>query len=91
MKTGPWVRIMISSVVGCIALLAVLMFTGCAGGILKGDQCDKSQERSFGVLSALLTTVMGLAIKLDALEPAETASRNQTAKTRSATPRRPKV
>lgn len=69
MKTGPWVRIMISSVVSTIALCAVLLFTGCSLGLLQGKQCEDGQDRAFGVLTGLLTTVMGLAIKLDALEP----------------------
>ena len=71
MKTGAWVRTMISGVVGSIALCAVLLFAGCSTQVLKGDQCKDSHERAFAVLTALLTTVMGLAIKLDALdEPA---------------------
>jgi len=68
MKTGPWVKTLISSVVGSIALCAVLLFSGCSLGFLKGEQCKDGQERAFAVLTALLTTVMGLAIKLDALD-----------------------
>ena len=71
MKTGVWVRTMISGVVGSIALCAVLLFSGCTFGLLGGKQCENGQERAFGVLTALLTTVMGLAIKLDALDEPE--------------------
>ena len=71
MRTGTWVRTMISSVVGSIALCAVLLFSGCTFGFLNGKQCENGQERAFGVLTALLTTVMGLAIKLDALDEPE--------------------
>ena len=71
MKTGVWVRTMISGVVGSIALCAVLLFGGCTFGLLGGKQCENGQERAFGVLTALLTTVMGLAIKLDALDEPE--------------------
>ena len=71
MRTGAWVRTMISGVVGSIALCAVLLFAGCSTQVLKGDQCKDSHERAFAVLTALLTTVMGLAIKLDALDEPE--------------------
>lgn len=71
MKTGVWVRTMISGVVGSIALCAVLLFSGCTFGFLGGKQCENGQERAFAVLTALLTTVMGLAIKLDALDEPE--------------------
>ena len=78
MKTGPWVRIMISSVVGTIALCAVLLFTGCSLGLLQGKQCEDGQDRAFGVLTGLLTTVMGLAIKLEALEEEKPPTRRVT-------------
>lgn len=71
MKTGAWVRIMISGVVGSIALCAVLLFTGCTFGFLGDKQCENGQERAFGVLTALLTTVLGLGMKLDALDEPE--------------------
>ena len=71
MKTGPWVKTMISGVVGSIALCAVMLFSGCSFGFLNGKQCENGQERAFGVLTGLLTTVMGLAIKLDALDEPE--------------------
>lgn len=74
-NTGGWVKTMITGVVVSIALCAVLLFAGCSFGVLKGDQCDNAQERAFGVLTALLTTVMGLAIKLDALDESEAKKR----------------
>lgn len=80
--SGAWVRTMIGGVVGSIALCAVLLFAGCSIGALKGEQCEDGQDRAFGVLTALLTSVMGLAIKLDALDepkvkkaPSRTAER----------------
>lgn len=71
MTTGRWVKTMITGVVTSIALCAVLLFAGCSFGFLHGQQCKNGQERAFGVLTALLTTVMGLAIKLDALDETE--------------------
>ena len=68
MNDARWVKRMITGVVLSIAGCAVVLFTGCSVGVLKGDQCDNGQERAFGVLTALLTTVMGLAVKLDALD-----------------------
>ena len=62
---------MISGVVGSIALCAVLLFAGCSTQVLKGDQCKDSSERAFAVLTTLLSTIMGLAIKLDALDEPE--------------------
>lgn len=76
MKTGVWVRTMISGVVGSIAICAVLLFSGCTFGFLNGKQCENGQERAFSVLTALLTTVLGLGMKLDALdEPTPKAPR----------------
>ena len=37
---------LISGVVLSIAQAAVILFTGCSVGVLKGDQCDNGQERS---------------------------------------------
>ena len=71
MNTGVWVRTMISGVVGSIALCAVLLFSGCTFGFLGGKQCENGQERAFAVLTALLTTVLGLGMKLDALDEPE--------------------
>lgn len=71
MKTGVWIRTLISGVVGSIALCAVLLFAGCSTQTIKGDQCKDSHERAFAVLTALLSTCMGLAIKLDALDEPE--------------------
>ena len=68
MNTGLWVKTLISGVVATIALCAALLFVGCTAGLVKGDQCKDGQERALAVLTGLLTTVMGLAIKLDALE-----------------------
>ena len=84
MKTGPWVKGMITSVVGCIAICAVLLFAGCSIGFLHGEQCKDGQERAFVVLTSLLTTVMGLAIKLDALD--EPAGSKEVKPTRRVTP-----
>ena len=75
MKTGPWVKTLISGVVGSIALCAVFLFAGCTTGAIKGGQCDSAQDRSLAVLTGLLTTVMGLAIKLEALEDPKTPTR----------------
>ena len=69
MGAGPWVKSMIAGVVACTALCAVFLFAGCASGALKAEQCNNSQETALGVLTGLLTTVMGLAVKLDALDP----------------------
>jgi len=63
-----WVKQLITGVVTCTALCAVALFGGCATGVLAEDRCEGSQERAFGVLSGLLTTVLSLAVKLDALE-----------------------
>ena len=68
MKTCIWVKTMISGVVSTIALCALLLFVGCTSGVVKGDQCEDGQERALGVLTGLLTTCMGLAIKMDALD-----------------------
>ena len=78
MKTGIWVKTLISGVVGSIALCAVLLFVGCTSGVVKGDQCEDGQERALAVLTGLLTTVMGLAIKLDALEEPKPPTRRVT-------------
>lgn len=66
---------MITGVVMSIAACAVILFSGCSIGALKGDQCEDGQERAFGVLTALLTTVMGLAVKLDALDEPKGSAR----------------
>ena len=68
MKTGTWVKTLISGVVATIALCASLLFVGCTAGVVTGEQCKDGQERALAVLTGLLTTVMGLAIKLEALE-----------------------
>ena len=78
MKTGPWVKSMISGVVVAIAACAVLLFAGCSFGALHREQCENGQERALGVLTALLTTVMGLAIKLDALDETEPKTYKRT-------------
>ena len=72
MKTGIWIRTLISGVVGSIALCAVLLFAGCSTQTIKGEQCKDNHDRTFAVLTALLSTCMGLAIKLDALDEPET-------------------
>lgn len=66
--SGAWVKRLITGVVMAIAACAVLLFAGCSTGALQGKQCDDGQDRAFAVLSGLLTTVMGLAIKLEALD-----------------------
>ena len=66
--TGNWVKRLITGVVVATAACAVLLFAGCSTGAWTSDQCDDGQDRAFGVLSGLLTTVMGLAIRLDALD-----------------------
>ena len=68
MGTALWVKRLLSGVVVSIAACAVFLFGGCSTGALKGEQCENGQERAFSVLTALLTTVMGLAVKLDALD-----------------------
>ncbi|WP_188020754.1 hypothetical protein [Synechococcus sp. RS9907] len=68
--TGNWVKRLITGVVVATAACAVLLFAGCSTGAWTSDQCDDGQDRAFGVLSGLLTTVMGLAIRLDALDDA---------------------
>lgn len=68
MTDTKWVKWMISGVVATIGACAITLFVGCSTGALKGEQCDDGQERAFGVLTALLTTVMGLAVKLEALD-----------------------
>ena len=65
---GSWVKRLISGVVVATAGCAVLLFTGCSTGALSGQQCEDGQDRAFTVLGGLLTTVMSLAIKLDALD-----------------------
>lgn len=65
---GAWVKRLITGVVLSIASCAVLLFAGCSIGALEEKQCEEGQDKAFGVLTALLTTVMGLAVKLDALE-----------------------
>ncbi len=65
---GQWVKRLITGVVVATAACAVLLFAGCSVGLLQGKQCEDGQERVCAVLGGLLTTVMGLAIKLEALD-----------------------
>jgi hypothetical protein len=74
---GQWVKRLITGVVVATASCAVLLFAGCSVGALQGKQCDDGQERAFEVLGGLLTTVMGLAIKLEALDGPSAADREK--------------
>lgn len=78
MTDARWVKQLITGVVLSIAVCAVALFAGCATGGLQGDQCKGGQDRAFAVLTGLLTTVMGLAVKLDALDDKPAQKRQRT-------------
>jgi len=69
---GAWVKRMIAGVVATTAACAVMLFLGCSTGRLSDKSCDDGIDRSFAILTALLTTVMSLGVKMDALDEAPT-------------------
>ncbi len=62
------IRILIAGIVSAIAGLALVTALGCSSGLLNGKECEGATGRAYGVLTSLLTTVIGLSVKLDALE-----------------------
>lgn len=78
-------RNLIAGVVATIATLAVLTAGGCSTGVLKGKSCDGAQDKAFAVLGTMLTTLLGLAVKLDALDEPKVKQPTR----RASTPDRP--
>lgn len=68
MPMGGWVKRMIAGVVATTAACAVMLFLGCSTGRLPDKSCDDGIDRSFAILTALLTTVMSLGVKLETLD-----------------------
>ena len=62
------VRILIGGIVSSIAALAILTALGCSSGLWEGKECEDATGKAYGVLTGLLTTVIGLSVKLDALD-----------------------
>ena len=62
------VRLLIAGIVSAIASLAILTALGCSSGLWQGKHCEDATSNAYGVLTGLLTTVIGLSVKLDALE-----------------------
>ncbi len=66
------IRRMISFLVMSIASLAIIMALGCSFNFFKHDVnprvCEGSTEKAYAVLTGLMTTLIGLAVKLDSFE-----------------------
>lgn len=80
----PTLRKLIAIVVSCIAVLAIGLAAGCGVGVIKVEKtCEGSLDKSYAVLTGLLTTLIGLAVKLEALDDpkAKTTSRTTRPKT----------
>lgn len=73
------IRRLIAAIVSSIAGLAIVTALGCNSGFWEGKECEGATDRAYGVLTGLLTTVIGLSVKLDALEGSK-VTRNQTRK-----------
>lgn len=68
------IRRMISFLVMSIASLAIVMALGCSFNFFKHDVnprvCEGSTEKAYAVLTGLMTTLIGLAVKLDSFDDA---------------------
>ncbi len=65
-------RRLITLCVSAIAGLAVLLALGCSFNFLNHrimeKRCEGANDKAYAVLTGLLTTLIGLAVKLDSLE-----------------------
>ena len=66
------IRRMISFLVMSIASLAIVMALGCSFNFFKHDinprVCEGSTDKAYAVLTGLMTTLIGLAVKLDSFD-----------------------
>lgn len=63
------IRWLITGLVSAISTLSIVLVIGCGTGMLEGDSCRNQPTESFAILGGLLTTIIGLSVKVEALEP----------------------
>ena len=74
------IRLLIAGIVSAIAGLALVTALGCSSGLWRGQECEDATGKAYGVLTGLLTTVVGLSVKLDALEDPKPKTTRATAR-----------